>query len=140
MFLIASASFFERAVIESYYDRFISDGASFSELIWLKSGSDKQFPKKTKNENSQMIEYLEFVTFSHAAGKYDFIIHIDSGEENCLNDTHMWLYTKHGIPYKVYGTEIMEEVIKEIANDLQLPMLHTVENAIYQAKKNVFQK
>jgi len=140
MYLIASSSFFERVVMESYYDQFISDGASFSELMWLKFCLEKQQQGKIQCDSDKTTGSLEHVCALHAAQQYDFIIHAVSGASPCINDLYMQLYAKYHLPFKVYSTEIMEEAVNEIKNDLHLPVKHSVESAIYQAKVNLFLK
>ena len=140
MYLIASSSFFERALMESYYEQFISDGASFSELMWLKFCLEERQPGKIQFDRNKTTESLEHVCALHAAQQYDFIIHAVSGDSPCINDLYGQLYAKYHLTYRMYSTEIIEETVNEIKNDLHLPVKHSVESAIYQAKVDLFLK
>jgi len=131
MFLIAVSSFFERAENETMFDRFISDGASFSELMWLKLN----FAQQLERGQRDVVERLEIFCASHAARQYDFIIHAGAAESD---DDYVQLYRRYRIPYKIYGTDFPEQSLREIANDLRLPVKYSVENSIYQAKTNLF--
>ena len=135
MFLIAAASFFDRVATESYYDRFISDGASFSELIWLKSHAAKQTRSSMKNERSKLMENLEYISATHAAAQYDFIVHAGKGNQE---DLYMQLYMKYGMTYREYETENIVETISEIAKDLHLPVIHSAVSSVFQAKMNLY--
>ena len=139
MFLIASSSFFERVEAETHFEHFISDGASFSELMYLKSVAAKFESGKKKWERDRTIESLENKSVSHAIQQYDFIVHANY---NDVHDTELYehLYLKNGIPYKVYRTEIIEKALREIVNDLELPVQHSIDGAIYQARINLFTK
>ncbi|MCL2311571.1 MAG: hypothetical protein FWC41_03620 [Firmicutes bacterium] len=139
MFLIAASSFFERAKVESYFDQFISDGASFSELMYLKINYAKLFQNKRQNERNKISESLEYVSFSYAAQQYDFIIHADSSNDGGLaNNFYVELYLKYNIPYKIYNTEFLDQTLKEILHDLNIPMKQSIESSIYQTKTNLF--
>ena len=142
VFLIAASSFFERAKVESYFDQFISDGASFSELMCLKINFAKQFQDEMqKHERNEIIENLEYVSASHAAQQYDFIIHADASNDGGLaNDFYEKLYLKYNIPYKIYSTEFLEQALRDIASDLDLPTKVSIENSIYQTNLNLFYK
>ena len=140
MYLIASSSFFERAVMESYYEQFISDGASFSEIMWMKICWEKQCPEKMQFGRDKTTGSLEQVCALYAEQQYDFIIHAGTGNADCPNDLYEQLYAKYHLPYRMYSTENMEETVNEIKKDLHLPVKHSVESAIYQAKVNLFLK
>jgi hypothetical protein len=138
MFLIAASSFFERAKVESYFERFISDGASFSELMCLKINYANQLQDKTNNKRNEIIETLERVSGLYAARQYDFIIHADTSNNVSLAvDFYRELYIKYNIPYKIYCTEYLEQALREISNDLNIPMKQSIESSIYQTKINL---
>ena len=141
VFLIAASSFFERVKVESYFNQFISDGASFSELMCLKINFANQFKNKKQNERNKIIENLEYMSASYAAQQYDFIIHADASNDGGLaNDFYKELYLKYNITYKIYSAEFLEQTLKEILNDLNLPMKTSVESSIYQTKRDLFVK
>ena len=140
MFLIALSSLVERVEIESKFDRFISDGASFTEILCLKSNFTKQGPNKMQNERNRMLDSLEKVSLSYAAGKYDFVIHACANDTLCINEMYEQLYVKYNIPYKMYHTESIEEVLPDIITDLGLPARLSVESSIYKARTNLFSK
>ena len=139
--LIASSSFFERSKIESYYDQCISDGASFSELMWLKSNFAERFRKRMKNERINIIESLEHMSLSYAASRYDFVLHAETAiNAELSNDRFIGAYSKYHIPYKIYNTDCLERSLIEISTDLNLSMKNTVENSIHAAKLSLFLK
>ena len=137
MILISSISFYERAAIELHYDRFISDGISFTELIWLKSNFEKRHLSKRKNEWSRIIGNMEKVSASYAAQQYNIIIHSGSETDSDIFDLYIQMYEKFNLTYKVYNTESPETVVDKIAFDLKLHKINTVEYAIYKAKKDI---
>ena len=136
MIIISSLSFYERAATELHYDQFISDGISFTELVWLKSNFEKQHFSKRKNEWSRIIGNMEKVSVAYANQQYDIIIH-NSSDSN-VDDLYIQLYKKFNLTYKAYNTECLETIVDKIANDLKLRRINTIENAIYQAKTNIY--
>ena len=96
MFLIASSSFDERTKKETYFERFISDGSSFCELMWLKSSC------KLKSNQNEKVENFEFICASYAAKQYDFVIHADASENN---DEYVQLFLKYQIQHKLYCSQ-----------------------------------
>jgi len=128
MFLVAVASFCERAKNEMLFDCFISDGASFSELMWLKTNFDLE-----KNQND-MVESLEILCASYAARRYDFIIHTGN------DDLYVQFYQRYQIPYKMYNSVFPEQSLKKISKDIHVPLKNSVESSIYQAKSTLFIK
>jgi hypothetical protein len=137
MLLIAFCSFFDRVETESHFDQFISDGASFSEFVCLKSALAKNDSGRMKYERNRNVNRLEKICFSYAAEQYDRVVHILMDDDRA-NDLYVDLYAKYGIPYKLCRMETVESVLKEMANDLDLPMKNTVEGAIFQAKNDLF--
>ena len=140
LLMIALFSFLERVVIESYYDQFISDGISFTELILFKSHFEKQHPDKRLNKWSGIVENLEKVSASYAAQQYDIIIHICDESDIYTNDLYIQLLRKYNLPYKMYNNDNLENVISEIVNDLGLHQIISIENAIYHAKTDTFKR
>ena len=139
MILVASTSFFERIRIESCYDQFISDGASFSELLWLKINFAKRLKGKMRDEWAKFEESIENASFVYAAQKYDFIVHANSSVIDRLsNDFFVSFYLKYNIPHKIYDTAFPEKTLMEIIHDLNLPIRNTVEMSIFQANTNLF--
>ena len=123
--LIAAFSFFERVKTESYYDTFISDGASFSELMCL----------KINYEPNDIIKSLEHASALYAAKQYDFIIHaVAANDGDLAND----FYLKYNIAYKIYNTEFLEQTLSEISTDLNLPTKISVESSIFQTQRDLF--
>ena len=138
MLMIASVSFFERVAIESHYDNFISDGISFSELIWLKSHFEKYHPNKKQDDWNRIIENIERASAFYAARQYDIIIHARTESDISTYDYHKMLYKKYDLTFKVYNAENLAKVIREIVNDFQIRKSNTVESAINQAKIDIF--
>ena len=139
LFLIAASSFFERVKVESYYDQFISDGASFSELMCLKVNFSISFQNEMQEiRKKKIIESLEHVSATYAAQQYDFIIHADSSNnEELVNKFYEELYLKYKIPYKIYNTEFLEQTMREISKDLNLPTKISIENSIFKQKQTL---
>ena len=138
LLMIASFSFFERVATESHYDKFISDGMPFSELIWLKSHFEKHHPNKKNDDCNRIAENLEKTIAFYSAQQYDIIIHAYTESDIYINDLHTLLYKKYNIPWKEYNAENLEEVIRKIVNDFQFRIWTTVESAICQAKMDIF--
>ena len=140
MFLISLSSLVERVETESKFDSFISDGASFTEIVYLKSNFAKQGPNKMQSERNKMLESLEKVSLSYAAGKYDFIIHACANDPLCVNGMYEQLYVKYKLPYKMYYTESINDALPDIITDLGLPVKLSIESSIYKARTNLFGK
>ena len=138
MFLIASAAYFERATVEAHYEQFISDGAVFSEWVWLKSYFEKRHKINKQHTRIKMIENMEYVCATQAANRYDFIVHVGSGNNRPENDVYKRLYAKYKLMHSEYNTETIEVALGKIANDLQLPIKHSAETSMHRAKTNLF--
>jgi hypothetical protein len=137
---IASASFLECVKIENCFDRFISDGASFTELMLMKANLAKQRPTAIQHRLKEITGNLEYASFSYAAGQYDCCIHVCPDNSAAANDVLLELLMKYHVPYKMYHAGNTEKTLMEIVNDLHLPAKYTAESAIYQAKVNLFIK
>jgi len=131
MLMIASSSFCDRAKTETYYDEFISDGASFSELMWMKSN----LAKPLRRQQNEVVESLEMLCASYAARQYDFIIHAGTSGND---DFYVQMYRQYQIPFNIYSTEFPEQSLKEILKDIHVPVKNSVESSIYMAKTSLF--
>jgi len=141
-FLIAASSFLERTAVEEAFDQFVSDGATFSELMWLKINTAKHIQNNIQRERERIVESLEKTSLTFAAQQYDFIIHAaaPSNNDRASNDLFLQMYTRYHIPYKEYNTDVLEQALEEILDDLNFPTENHIEYFIDQAKSVLFFK
>jgi hypothetical protein len=137
MFLIAASSFIERTETEARYDRFISDGAVFSELMYLQSADSKEERPNVRRERKLIVQGLEHVCMSYAAKRYDVIIHLCNGKETQANESYIRLYRKYGITYKQYQANNIAGTVTQALAELNLESKYSVERGIYQAEKTL---
>jgi hypothetical protein len=135
MFLIAASSFVERTETESKYDCFISDGAVFSESVYLQSVDDREEPPKVQREREKIIQGLEHVCMSYATKQYDAIIHLCNGKNTQANEPYIRLYREYGMPYRQYRANDIAGTLTNVLADLNLKAKSSVERGIYQAEK-----
>jgi len=141
LFLIAVSSFLERVDTESHYEQFISDGASFSELLWLKMNIEKQAGNGLQRERNQMEESLERISAAYAARRYDFVVHTKHPVHDASSDDiYIQLFRKYNISYKIYDTAQIEKTLQAITRDMELPVISTVKRSIFKAKRMIFKK
>lgn len=136
MFLIASTDFIERIENENQNQQFISDGAAFSTLMYLKL--QKKFPVcRAQQEKDKLLGALQNVCFDYAAKHYELIVHIDSGmADECY--PYIEMYEKYHIPYKIYENEDIESLLPKVIYNLELPVKSAIDKTIFHLKDNLF--
>jgi hypothetical protein len=137
MFLIAVSSFVERMETEARFDRFISDGAVFSESVYLQSVADGEKNTKVRREREHIVQGLEHVCMSYATKQYDAIIHLCNGKDSSANERYALLYRKYDMPYKEYQANDIAGTLTDVLADLNLKAKSSVERGIYQAEKTL---
>jgi hypothetical protein len=137
MFLIAASSFVERTENEARYDCFISDGAVFSELVYLQSVDGEEVSPMVQHERNNIVQGLEHVCMSYAVKQYDAIIHLCSGKDTQANELYIRLYREYGVAYKQYRANDIAGTLTHALADLNLQVKYSVERGIYQAEKTL---
>jgi hypothetical protein len=137
MFLIAASSFVERTETEARYDCFISDGAVFSELVYLQSVDGEEVSPKVRRERKNIVQGLEHVCMSYAVKQYDAIIHLCNGKDTQANELCIRFYREYGVAYKQYRANDIAGTLTHVLADLNLQVKYSVERGIYQAKEKL---
>jgi hypothetical protein len=137
MFLIAASSFVERTETETRYDSFISDGAVFSELVYLQSVDGEEASPKVRRERKNIVQGLEHVCMSYIAKQYDAIIHLFNGKDTQANELYIRLYREYGVAYKQYRANDIAGTLTHALADSDLQAKYSVERGIYQAEKTL---
>ena len=133
-FLIISSSIFQRIEEEYEFSPFVSSGAIFSEVLSLKSKMDEKRIELYEPKEFEMIEYLLNLTGRYAARHYDMVIHVQNPYFESFDKLSIGFYEKYHITYKLYnGDNDMEETLKNIIHEVEIPMVQSTESAIYRA-------
>ncbi len=135
-FLISSAAFIDRIETEEKAVGFVSDGAVFTELMYLKL-TKKILASRARSEQDKIMAGLENVCLRHAARSYDCVIHIDTPIAD-ERETFEKMFESGNIPYRIYGSDNPAETLEQILSQLDLPAKISVENALYLAEKNIY--
>ena len=141
-FLISSSAFIERIEMEGRAGSFISDGAVFSELMFLKLTKDIQ-KGNMPSERDKIMASLDNVCFGYAAGHYDLVAHIETPAPYRMPDeTKLFesMFDSRDIPYEIYPSDTPEETMENIVVRLDIPTRMIVGNALYLANKNLYLK
>jgi hypothetical protein len=135
MFLVAVSSFIERMETEARYDRFISDGAVFSESVYLQSVANGLSNHKVRRERENIALGLEHICMSYAVKQYDAVIHLFNEKDIQANELYLRLYQKYDMAYKQYQANNIAGTLTHVLADWDLTAKSSIERGIYQAEK-----
>lgn len=142
IFLVSSSSLIER--IESEWktpDSFIFDGATFSDLMYLRLTHRDKTKGEVNSERSRIMTSLENICFSYAAHHYDMVIHLETPAEfQTPHETELFerMFDGHKIPYQIYDGTLLKDTLEKIVAHLELPTVMEVENALCKANQNLY--
>jgi len=132
-FLLLSSSFIKRTKSEFKYPAFVSNGAVFSEVLFLKSNINEKFSELYKPEEIEMIEILLDLTGRYAARHYDMVIHVRNADSGNFDELSIGFYEKHRIAYRLYDNGDIKDIIENIISEVEIPKALPVDSAIYDA-------
>ena len=137
-FLLLSSSFIKRIKSEFRTSDFISNGSAFTEVLSLKSKMNEKSVEMNKPEEMAMIKSLLNISGRYAAQNYDMIIHVKNTDSMNFDELAIRFYEKYHIAYKLYdGSNNMQNLVENIIREVEMPMVQSVESAIYEAEQLV---
>lgn len=140
VFFISSSSLIERIEMEGKVAKFVSDGAVFTELMYLKF-TENFNKEKPRSEKDRILMSLENVCFNHAVRHYDLVVHIEAPTQfKALGETEFFknVFDIRKVPYLIYTSDPAEKTLEGIISYLNIPTKMTVDNALYIAKNNLY--
>jgi len=132
-FLLAVSSFIERINSEFQNSAFISNGAVFSEALSLKFKMNEKSVELNNSKETAIIENILNITGKYAARNYDLVIHVQNADSTNFDELSVSFYDKYHIPYKLYdGKKNINDILKNIAQEVEIPVVQSLESAIYE--------
>ena len=134
--LYISSSFVERINSVLITPEFISNGATFSEVLYLKSKLNEGTVKMYEPQEIDVLDCLLHVACKHVALHYDMVMHIRNAFSAGFDEMSAAFYEKYLIPYKIYeGDGKTANILENVIRDVEIPKKLSVENAIYEAER-----
>ena len=136
-FLLVASSFFKRIETEWFIAEFISNGAAFTEALYLKWKINERRLELNPEESALLKSMLQ-VTGRHAAAHYCPVVHVKNAVAASFDDLSIHFYKKFQIAYRLYDGETpMIELLEKIIRDLEIPVVELPDKAMYEAERLV---